>query len=91
MDAEMAKTMQRILQKQGMKFKLNTKVMGGDVESDNIKINVESSKGGKSETVRLIPVLIGLGLPELIPVDYRLMPTSSLSQLAVGHTPPAWA
>ena len=89
MDAEMAKTMQRILQKQGMKFKLNTRVMGGDVEPDNIKINVESAKGGKSETVCLIPVLIGLGLPGLIPVDYRLMPTSSLSQLVVGHSPPA--
>ncbi|CAZ83659.1 unnamed protein product [Tuber melanosporum] len=61
MDAEMAKTMQRILQKQGMKFKLNTKVMGGDVGSDNIKINVESAKGGKSESIDADVVLVAIG------------------------------
>lgn len=51
MDADMAKTMQKILSKQGMKFKLNTKVMGGDVNIDSIAINVEAAKGGKGETV----------------------------------------
>lgn len=51
MDADMAKTMQKILSKQGMKFKLNTKVMGGDVNPDSIAINVEAAKGGKQETV----------------------------------------
>lgn len=54
MDSDMAKLMQRTLQKQGMKFKLNTKVVGGDVQADNIGINIEASKGGKSETVRFI-------------------------------------
>lgn len=53
MDADMAKTMQRILAKQGMKFKLNTKVVSGDVNSDSIAINVEASKGGKAESVSI--------------------------------------
>lgn len=54
MDADMAKTMQKILSKQGMKFKLNTKVMGGDISTDSIAINVEAAKGGKQETVGLL-------------------------------------
>jgi NADH dehydrogenase FAD-containing subunit len=51
MDAEIAKQSQRFLQKQGMKFKLNTKVTKGDVQADGIKINVEAAKGGKEELV----------------------------------------
>jgi dihydrolipoamide dehydrogenase len=51
MDAEIAKQAQKILQKQGMKFKLNTKVTKGDVQTDSIKVNVEAAKGGKEEQV----------------------------------------
>lgn len=61
MDAELAKTMQRILSKQGMKFKLNTKVLGGDVSSDNIAVNIEPSKGGKSEKLDADVVLVAIG------------------------------
>ena len=53
MDTEMAKTMQKILAKQGMKFKLNTKVVSGDVASDSVSVNVEASKGGKAEAVSI--------------------------------------
>jgi dihydrolipoamide dehydrogenase len=51
MDAEIAKASQRILGKQGIKFKLNTKVLGGDTSGDTVKIEVEAAKGGKKETV----------------------------------------
>lgn len=51
MDAEMAKTMQRILAKQGMKFKLNTKVVSGDVSDSSIGVNIEAAKGGDPTTV----------------------------------------
>ncbi len=51
MDAEISKTTQKILQKQGMKFKLNTKVLSGDDSGEGIKLDVEASKGGKKETV----------------------------------------
>lgn len=51
MDAEVAKQTQKILQKQGMKFKLNTKVTKGDMEGENVTINTEAAKGGKEETV----------------------------------------
>ncbi len=51
MDAEISKTTQKILQKQGMKFKLNTKVLSGDDSGEGIKLDVEASKGGKKEMV----------------------------------------
>lgn len=43
-DAEVAKTFQRILQKQGMKFKLGTKVTGATRQGDKIKVSVEDAK-----------------------------------------------
>lgn len=51
MDAEIAKYLQKTLTKQGMKFKLNTKVMEGDDSGEIVKIKVEAAKGGKEETV----------------------------------------
>lgn len=51
MDAEISKLSQRILTKQGIKFKLNTKVLGGDQSGETVKLEVEASKGGKKETV----------------------------------------
>lgn len=52
MDAEISKNIQKTLGKQGMKFKLNTKVTKGDDSGDIVKIDVEAAKGGKAETVR---------------------------------------
>ena len=51
MDAEISKTTKKILEKQGMKFKLGTKVLSGDDSGDVVKIEVEAAKGGKQETV----------------------------------------
>lgn len=51
MDAEISKSAQKILQKQGIKFKLNTKVMGGEESGEAMKVNVEAAKGGKNEAV----------------------------------------
>lgn len=51
MDNEIAKQSQKILQKQGLKFKLNTKVTAGEVHDAGVKVSVEAAKGGKEETV----------------------------------------
>lgn len=81
MDADMAKTMQKILSKQGMKFKLNTKVMGGDVNPDSIAINVEAAKGGKQETVGPLQVAEPTRNQTNIYL-FSSTPTSSLSRSA---------
>jgi dihydrolipoamide dehydrogenase len=51
MDAEVAKQSQKFLTKQGLKFKLNTKVTAGEVHGEGVNVSVEASKGGKEETV----------------------------------------
>jgi dihydrolipoamide dehydrogenase len=51
MDAEMAKMFQKLLTKQGFKFKLSTKVVSGKVENDKVQLEVDAAKGGKPETV----------------------------------------
>lgn len=50
-DGEVSKTLQKILTKQGMKFKLGTKVTGVKKEGGIVKVDVEAAKGGSKETV----------------------------------------
>ncbi|PSS09225.1 hypothetical protein M430DRAFT_146943 [Amorphotheca resinae ATCC 22711] len=61
MDSEISKSAQKILKKQGIDFKLNTKVLGGDVSGDKIKLEVEAAKGGKNETLEAEVVLVAIG------------------------------
>lgn len=51
MDSEIAKQTQKILKKQGIDFKLSTKVVDGDKSGETIKLNVDAAKGGKAESV----------------------------------------
>ncbi|KAK5241811.1 dihydrolipoamide dehydrogenase precursor, partial [Exophiala xenobiotica] len=61
MDADIAKQSQKILAKQGIKFKTNTKVTKGDASGDIVKIDVEAAKGGKNETLEAEVVLCAIG------------------------------
>lgn len=51
MDGEIAKQAQKILKKQGIEFKLGTKVVDGDSSGEKIQLNVDAAKGGKAESV----------------------------------------
>ena len=48
-----SKSFQKILAKQGIKFKLNTKVISASRDGDKVSVKVDAAKGGKEETVRL--------------------------------------
>jgi dihydrolipoamide dehydrogenase len=61
MDAEIAKQAQKILGKQGIKFKTGTKVVNGDDSGATVALNVESAKGGKEETLDADVVLVAIG------------------------------
>ncbi|RFU31975.1 hypothetical protein B7463_g4355, partial [Scytalidium lignicola] len=61
MDSEVAKQSQKLLKKQGIDFKLNTKVVAGDVSGEKIKLEVEAAKGGKNETLEADVVLVAVG------------------------------
>ncbi len=61
MDAETAKTFQRILTKQGVKFKLGTKVTGAKASKTGVALTVEPSAGGAAETLNADYVLVAIG------------------------------
>lgn len=54
MDNEIAKAAQKLLKKQGIEFKLNTKVVSGDTSGEKVKLDVDSAKGGKPESVSFV-------------------------------------
>ncbi|MEA2935807.1 MAG: dihydrolipoamide dehydrogenase [Variibacter sp.] len=62
MDTELCKQFQRILQKQGMTFKLGAKVTGVDASGQKLKAAVEpAAGGGKAETIEADVVLVAIG------------------------------
>lgn len=61
MDAEVAKTAQKLLAKQGLKFKLGTKVTKGVREGDVVKVGVEDVKSGKAEELDADVLLVAIG------------------------------
>jgi len=61
MDGEVAKAFQKILEKQGMTFKLGTKVTGAETLKTKVKLTVEPAAGGDAETIDCDTVLISIG------------------------------
>ena len=62
MDSELAKTAQRTFKKQGMDFKLGTKVTGIDSsDPDTLKVSIEPAAGGDAETIEADTVLVCIG------------------------------
>ena len=52
MDGEVSKTMQKILAKQGMKFKLGTKVTSAKNEGEQVVATLEPAAGGAPEKMQ---------------------------------------
>ncbi|KAL7905732.1 hypothetical protein GGI35DRAFT_471589 [Trichoderma velutinum] len=61
MDTEISKATQKILKKQGIEFKLNTKVVSGDTNNELVKLDIDAAKGGKPETIDSEVVLVAIG------------------------------
>lgn len=61
MDGEVARQFQRMLEKQGMAFKLGTKVTGVDTSGKTLKATVEPAAGGAAETIEADVVLVAIG------------------------------
>lgn len=60
-DLDVAKQFQRILQRQGMAFKLASKVTGIDSSGPRLKASVEPVAGGEVETIEADAALIAVG------------------------------
>ncbi len=62
MDGEVAKQFQRILQKQGMTFKLGKKVTGAEQRDGKVRLLVEPAQGdGEREVIEADVVLVAIG------------------------------
>ncbi len=61
MDGEVSKQMQRVLKKQGMAFKLGTKVTAAKSNAKGVALTVEPAKGGDAETIEADVVLLSIG------------------------------
>ncbi|GAA5903897.1 hypothetical protein JCM6882_001343 [Rhodosporidiobolus microsporus] len=61
MDGEVAKSFQKLLGKQGLKFNLNTKVLGAEKKDGKVFLEVEGAKDGKKSTIEADVVLVAIG------------------------------
>ncbi|HET9714708.1 MAG TPA: dihydrolipoyl dehydrogenase [Pseudolabrys sp.] len=61
MDGELRRQAQRLFEKQGMTFKLSSKVTAVDSGGKRLKAMVESTKGSGSETIETDIVLVAVG------------------------------
>ena len=61
MDAEISKSFQQILTKQGFKFKLSHKVTAAKIDGESVTLSVEPAKGGEPETITADMVLLAIG------------------------------
>ena len=61
MDNEVGKQFERVLGKQGFKFKLKTKVVSAVADDTGVALTLEPAAGGASETMRADVVLLAIG------------------------------
>lgn len=61
MDGEVARSLQRVLGRQGLKFRLGTKVTAARKGNQGITLTLEPAKGGDAEELRADVVLVSIG------------------------------
>jgi dihydrolipoamide dehydrogenase len=61
LDEEAAKVLQRALTKQGMRFKLSSKVAGAVTKDSNVELVIEPAAGGAAEMLEADYVLVAIG------------------------------
>ncbi|MBC8020769.1 MAG: dihydrolipoyl dehydrogenase [Methyloceanibacter sp.] len=61
LDGEVARQLQRVLAKQGVAFKLGTKLVSVDGKGKSMTLTLEPAKGGKTETLDCDIVLVAAG------------------------------
>ena len=61
MDGEVSKVMERLLQKQGISFRLGTKVTAATPSETGVALTLEPAKGGPAESLAADVVLVAVG------------------------------
>src|SRR6266404_5958787 len=87
-DDEVTKHFQRALQKQGLKFKLDSKVTKAESNASGVSLTIEPSKGGPAETLQADVVLVSIGrrpYVEGMGLDKIGVKLSEHGRIAVDH------
>ncbi|HET8612068.1 MAG TPA: dihydrolipoyl dehydrogenase [Sphingomonas sp.] len=99
MDGEVRKEANKILKKQGLEFRLSTKVTGVAVKGDKATLTVEPAAGGAAETIEADAVLVAIGRranTEGLALDKAGLKANQRGQIEVDHdfattVPGVWA
>ena len=98
-DGEVRKEANKIMKKQGIEFKLGTKVTGVTVKGGKATLTVEPAKGGASETIDADCVLVSIGRrpnTDGLGLDKVGLQLNNRGQIETGHdfrtsVPGVWA
>ncbi len=88
MDGDVRKEANKIFKKQGIEFRLATKVTGVAVNGDKATLTLEPSKGGDSETLEADCVLVAIGRrpnTEGLGLDVIGLATNERGQIETDH------
>jgi len=99
MDGDVRKEANRILKKQGMEFKLKTKVTKAEVKGKKAVLTLEPAAGGEAETLEADVVLVSIGRrpnTEGLGLDKAGLTLNQRSQIETDHdfrtsVPGIWA
>ena len=99
MDGDVRKEANRIFKKQGMEFKLKTKVTGAEVKGKKAVLTLEPAAGGETETLEADVVLVSIGRrpnTEGLGLDKAGLTTNQRGQIETDHefrtsVPGIWA
>jgi dihydrolipoamide dehydrogenase len=98
-DDDVRKDANKIFKKQGIEFRLGTKVTGVKVDGAKATLTVEPAKGGPSETIEADAVLVSIGRKpntDGLALDKAGLSTNQRGQIETGHdfrtsVPGIWA
>jgi dihydrolipoamide dehydrogenase len=87
MDVEITANFKKLLEKQGFKFLMKTKVTGGKGGPNGCQVNTESSDGGNKQTLDCDVVLVSVGrraFTEGLQLDKAGIPTDKYGKVEVN-------
>ena len=98
-DGEIRKETNKIMKKQGLEFKLSTKVTGVTVSGDKATLTVEPAAGGAAETIEADAVLVSIGRrpnTDGLGLDKAGLAANTRGQIEIDHdfrtsVPGVWA
>lgn len=99
MDGEIRKEANKVFKKQGIEFKLSTKVTGATVKGKKAVLTVEPSAGGAAETIEADVVLVSIGRrpnTDGLALDKAGLAVNARGQVEIDHdfqtaVPGIWA